>query len=54
MARDKISASVYELYRAWQQWRLSQPPFLTKEGDVYIAHPVTPENAYLLRPPPVS
>ncbi len=42
----------YELMREWEEWRLTQPPFLTKSsaGNWYECHPVTPENRHLLRP----
>lgn len=42
----------YELLSEWKQWRLTQPPFVTKSkaGDWYERHPVTPENQHLLRP----
>lgn len=42
----------YELTREWEEWRLTQPPFITKvpRRNWYERHPVTPENQHLLRP----
>src|SRR5262245_3425115 len=37
-------------FEDWRAWRLQQPPFVTKKGRIYYAHPVTPENRNLLIP----
>ena len=39
-----------ELIRQWQDWRITLPPFTTKEKGYYQRHPITPENRHLLSP----
>lgn len=48
--REHTHHCVDKLIRDWVQWRLMQPPFTTKQGAYLVRHPVTPENAYLLKP----
>ena len=47
-----LHVRIYELTREWEEWRLTQPPFITKSayGPWCERHPVTPENQHLLRP----
>jgi len=37
-----------ELVHQWQEWRLTLPPFRTKEKGYYMQHPVTQDNVHLL------
>jgi len=39
-----------ELIQQWQAWRVTLPPFTTKERGYYQRHPITPENRHLLSP----
>lgn len=39
-----------KLLTQWEEWRLTRPPFMTKEDGYYMLHPVTPENSHFLRP----
>jgi len=36
--------------RDWMEWRLTKPPFMTKENGFYVRHQITPANVHLLRP----
>lgn len=46
--RSRVFQRQCELIREWQDWRLTQPPFMTKEDGYYMRHQVTPENEHLL------
>lgn len=48
--RARTAERVRELTEQWREWRLSKPPFVTKEKWYYVRHPVTPENFHLLQP----
>lgn len=48
--RSRVYRRQKELLREWTEWRLTLPPFMTKEDGFYRRHPVTPENQHLLQP----
>ncbi len=48
--RARMQERQQELVREWREWRLTLPPFMTKEKGFYMKHPVTPDNAHLLTP----
>lgn len=48
--RARVHQRQRQLIREWQEWRVQQPPFTTKENGYYMRHQVTPENEHLLMP----
>lgn len=48
--RSMVFRRQQELLCEWTEWRLTLPPFVTKESGYYMKHPVTPENRHLLTP----
>lgn len=44
--RSRVLQRQRELIREWQDWRLTQPPFMTNMGGYYVQHQVTPENSH--------
>lgn len=48
--RSRMAERQWAMVEQWKDFRLTLPPFRIKEKGFYRLHPVTEENAYLLRP----
>ena len=48
--RSRAAKRQRELVDQWKDFRLTLPPFITKEKGYQVMHPVTPENVHLLSP----